>query len=112
MKFVVDHCVPRPFLRYLEDYDIQRAGQMGWAEHSNGKLLAAAEAAGYDALITVDKGFATQQKIAGRKISVLLLDTQDTELKGLIPMVEMLRAPMDNLAPGTLVRLVATNQAY
>ena len=111
MKFVLDHCVPRPLLRHLQGYDIQRAGQMGWGQLGNGKLLTAAESAGYDALITVDKGFANQQNMEGRRISVILLDTPDTEIKGLVPLVPQLMVVMENFAPGTFVRVVPPDEA-
>jgi len=78
---------------------------MGWAELKNGKLLDAAQAAGFDALITVDKGFATQQNLAGRTISVLLLDSRDTDLDSLLPLVPALGAAIVDLMPGTLVRV-------
>jgi hypothetical protein len=101
MKFILDHFVPRPPLRYLEGYDVHRAGQLGWAQLENGKLLAAAEASGYDALITVDKGFAEQQNMTARRISVILLDTRDTDIDGLIPLVPALIAAMEAIEPGT-----------
>jgi len=107
MKFLLDHCVPRPLLKYLDEFEIIRAGQMGWAELVNGKLLAAAEAENFAALITVDKGFATQQNMADRKISVLLLDSRDTDLDGLLPLIPALRKAMMNIKPGTLIRVKA-----
>jgi len=76
---------------------------MGWAELSNGRLLQAAEAAGYVALITVDKGFAKQQNMKDRQISVLLLHTVDTSLEGLIPLVPALVSAMTEVRQGELV---------
>ena len=105
MKFVLDHCVAKPILNFLGAYEVHRAGQLGWDRLSNGKLLAAAESAGYCALITVDKGFAAQQNMAGRQIAVLLLDTLDTSIDGLEPLVPRLVRAMEAVAPGSFVRI-------
>lgn len=41
MKFVLDHCVSRPLLAHLPEFDIDFAGKLGWAQLANGKLLTA-----------------------------------------------------------------------
>lgn len=105
MKFVLDHCVPATLTKFLVGYDIQRAGQMGWARLANGKLLSAAETAGYDVLITVDKGFATQQTMSGRRISVILIDSPDTRAKALVLLIPKLTAAMEAPTPGSIVRI-------
>ena len=40
---------------------------------SNGALLAAAEAAGFDVLVTTDQNIRYQQNLAGRKIAIVVL---------------------------------------
>ena len=105
MRFVLDHCVPRPILHHLTEFEVILAGQMGWAELINGKLLDAAEAAGFAALITVDKGFATQQNMAGRTISFVLLDASSTELDALLPLIPKVEHTLATIKPGTLVRV-------
>lgn len=40
---------------------------------TNGELLAAAEAAGFDVLITTDRNLRCQQNLAGRKLAVVVL---------------------------------------
>lgn len=48
---------------------------MGWAELSNGDLLAAAEAAGFELLITCDQDLPYQQNLTRRRLAVLVLGT-------------------------------------
>ncbi len=102
MKFILDHCVSRPLLTHLSQFEIEIAGKLGWSELTNGKLLAASEAAGYSALITVDKGFKAQQNLAARSISVVLLAVQDTRLHSLLPLIPALTFTLENLEPGRL----------
>jgi hypothetical protein len=94
----------------MPDYEIRPAGQLGSQKLTNGTLFAAAEEAGFDGSITVDKGFATQQNMAGRKISVLLLDAPSTLLKTLVPLVPALTVAMDHLEPGTFIYVRAEGE--
>lgn len=51
------------------------ADRLGWRELSNGDLLAAAEAAGFDVLVTADLNLRYQQNLAGRRIGIVVLST-------------------------------------
>lgn len=107
MKIVLDHCVARPFRRFLEAFDVSLAAELGWQRLANGRLLAAAEAAGFDVSVTVDKGFATQQNMSSRSICVVLLDTQDTSMRGLVPLVPLVLVALNNIEHGKLIRVRA-----
>ncbi len=45
----------------------------GWEELANGDLIAAAEEAGFDLLVTTDKNIRYQQNLAGRKLALVVL---------------------------------------
>jgi hypothetical protein len=57
----------------LSQFDPATVRYMGWAGLKNGDLLAAAEAAGFDVLLTGDKAMAFQQNLRNRKIAVVSL---------------------------------------
>jgi hypothetical protein len=48
---------------------------MGWGEFENGKLLRAAELAGFDLFVICDKNLRYQQNLAGQRLSILELWT-------------------------------------
>ena len=74
---------------------------MGLSGVSNGKLLAAAEAAKFDVLLTGDKGMAYQNNLTGRHIAVVALSAVSWNvLKGRI--AEVQRA-VDRAVPGSFV---------
>jgi len=52
-----------------------RAKDRGWDTLSNGELLDAAEAAGFDVVVTADKNMRYQQNLEGRKIALVILST-------------------------------------
>jgi hypothetical protein len=54
-------------------HTVTEARARGWDELENGALLNAAEAAGFDVLLTTDKNLSYQQNLSGRKIAIVVL---------------------------------------
>ncbi len=63
MKILFDNNVPTYLLSVFPGSTT--AYREGWHELTNGKLLATAEGAGFTLLITLDRGFDTQQTLSG-----------------------------------------------
>jgi predicted nuclease of predicted toxin-antitoxin system len=74
-RLLFDANIPRGLQGVLSDHEVFTAFQMGWGALVNGDLLAAAEAAGFDAMITGDKNLAYQQNLTGRKLAIIVLST-------------------------------------
>jgi hypothetical protein len=74
-RILLDQNVPVGVRQFLRGHDVWTAHRMGWSDLSNGELLVAAEAAGFDLLISCDQNLAHQQSLVGRRIAVLVLDT-------------------------------------
>ena len=68
---------------------------------TNGQLLDAAEAAGFEVLLTADQGIPEQQNMVGRRISVLILCAPTNRLRDLEAIVP---AALSALQPGAIVR--------
>ena len=73
MLILFDHSTPRGLARHLIGHTVTKAKDWGWDTLTNGDLLAAAEAARFDMLLTADKNMRYQQNLAGRKISLVVL---------------------------------------
>jgi hypothetical protein len=54
---------------------VTRTGQLGWQSLENGKLLTAAEQAGFDVLVTCDQNIRHQQNFTERKIALVVLSS-------------------------------------
>ena len=76
MRVLLDQGVPVPMSLHLEGHDVRTASQQGWDTLSNGELLEAAEAAGFNVLLTTDKNIRYQQNLKGRKIAFVVLGNQ------------------------------------
>ena len=73
MLILFDHSTPAPLRYALEDHVIVEAIERGWQRLVNGALLDAAEAAGFEVLVTADKNIRYQQKLIGRNIAIVVL---------------------------------------
>ena len=73
MHDLFDHNTPRGLARHLVGHNVAKAKDRGWERLTNGALLAVAEEAGFDVLLTADKNMSYQQNLAGRKIALVVL---------------------------------------
>ena len=78
-RLLLDANMPRGLRALLPDHEVRTAREMGWNRLTNGELLAAAEDAGFDAMITADRNIRYQQNLAGRKIALIELTTTHWE---------------------------------
>ena|ERR1700733_10740816 len=76
MRVLFDQATPVPIRPFLEGHTVSTAAHEGWDRLQNGELLNAAEAAGFDVLLTTDKKMRYQQNLAGRKIGIIVLGQQ------------------------------------
>lgn len=55
MRILLDELIPKKFLPYVSDLGASRVDIEGWRGLKNGRLLDAAEEAGFGVLLTCDK---------------------------------------------------------
>jgi predicted nuclease of predicted toxin-antitoxin system len=111
MRVLIDNCVPRKFARLIKRHEIAYARQLGWHELENGDLLAAAERAGFGAMVTTDKNFRYQQNLTGRKISVIVLAPRLVFFENLAPLIGQLDIALATDSEGSFVLIKPENEA-
>ena len=73
MRILFDHNMPRGVARHLLGHAITHAKELGWNRLTNGDLLAVADEAGFEILLTADKNMSYQQNLSRRKIAIVVL---------------------------------------
>ena len=73
MRILFDHGTPAGLARALAGHTVTTAQARGWDRLSNGDLLQAAEADGFDLLITTDRRIRYQQNLTARRIALIVL---------------------------------------
>lgn len=110
MKLLLDHCVDRRLADHLAPHEVQTAAELGWHQYRNGRLLAAAAAAGFDAMLTTDKGMLHQQNQKTLPISVVILRAVSNRLSGLVPLIEPLQQVIESLPARQVIELAVPDQ--
>ncbi|MEK7403735.1 MAG: hypothetical protein AAB225_01375 [Acidobacteriota bacterium] len=75
MRILFDQGTPVPLRSVLGGHWVETAFERGWGDLDNGQLLVAAESEGFELLVTTDQNLRYQQKLTGRRISILVLTT-------------------------------------
>jgi len=75
MRILFDEGTPAPLHAFLTDHTVRSTKSQGWAMFTNGDLLAAAEGAGFEVLVTTDKNIRYQQNLTGRTFAIVVLGT-------------------------------------
>jgi len=73
MLILFDQGTPVPLRSFLIGDTVKTAAEQGWSTLANGKLLDAAEAAGFEVFVTTDKDLPDQQNLTLRKLAIVLL---------------------------------------
>ena len=76
MLILFDNGTPAPLRYALKGHAVVEAFERGWDRLLNGELIGAAEAEGFDVLLTTDKNIRYQQNLKGRKIAFVVIGNQ------------------------------------
>jgi hypothetical protein len=76
MLILFDNGTPAPLRYALKEHIVVEAFERGWHRLLNGELISAAEAEGFDVLLTTDKNIRYQQNLKGRKIAFVVIGNQ------------------------------------
>jgi hypothetical protein len=99
MLVLFDHVTPRGIARFLPGHTVTKAKDRGWDRLTNGDLLAEAEGAGFDVLLTADKNMRYQQNLTGRRIALVVLSTPQWPRVRLH--LDIIAAAVDAATPGS-----------
>lgn len=99
MLILLDNGAPRGIARSLAGHTVTECRERGWDGLSNGELLTAAEAAGFEVLVTTDKNIRYQQNLTSRRIAIVVLGKGRWRL--IRPMLAEVSAAVNAARPGS-----------
>jgi hypothetical protein len=103
MLILFDHSTPAPLAAYLTGHIVTKAKDRGWDKLSNGDLLAEAERAGFELLLTADNNMRYQQNLSGRKIILVVLSTPQWPRVRLH--IEKIAAALNSVKPSSYLEI-------
>jgi hypothetical protein len=95
-----DHGTPKGLARALSGHTVHTAQSKGWDSLSNGALLEAAEAAGFELLLTTDRRIRHQQNLQVRRVALVVL-TGTTKWSRVRQHAERIAAAVASATPGS-----------
>ena len=105
MKLLVDECVDERLRFLFPGHECRTAHFANMAGLKNGRLLEAAEEAGFDVLITADRNIPDQQNLSGRKIALVILCAPTNRLRDLAILVPAAISAIGSIGAGDVVRI-------
>lgn len=105
MRILLDECVDERLRHLFNEHDCQTARFAGISGLKNGALLSAAEAAGFDAIVTVDQHIPEQQDLTSRQISLLILCGRTNRLSDLKPLIPAALKALASMSRGQVVSI-------
>lgn len=105
MKLLLDENLPHRLRLELPGHAVFTAAWMGWSGIKNGKLLQLAADAGFDAVITNDRGLEYQQNQETLPVSVIVVLAPANTLEALRPFIPALLEAAATLKTGALVKV-------
>ena len=103
MRLLIGECIDERVRLLFPGHDCQTA-PLCRVHGTNGQLLDAAEAAGFEVLVTAGQGIPEQQNMVGRRISVLILRAPTNRLRDLEAIVPAALSSLQAIQPGAIVR--------
>jgi predicted nuclease of predicted toxin-antitoxin system len=80
MKVLLDENLDHRLRKSLGSHEIYTASYMGWSGLKNGRLLDAAEDAGFDVLLTGDQSLYKEQNLSGRRLAIVVMSSVDWQI--------------------------------
>lgn len=105
MKLLPDANLPHQLRTEIVGHEIFTVAYMGWSGIENGELLAKAAQAGFDALVTNDRGLEFEQNTTQLPVSVVVLLAKANTIEATRPLFPALQDALRTLKPRTLVKL-------
>ena len=108
MRVPLDECIDEGLRHAITGHDCETCRYAGLKGLTNGRLLAAAEQAGFEVLITVDRNLPYQQRLRDREIGLIILQGRTTNLDDLLALIPDVLTILAALKPGDVVRVRVT----
>jgi len=105
MRVLLDECIDEGLRHAFSSHECQTSRYAKLKGLKNGVLLIAAETAGFDVLVTVDKNLPYQQNLSGRTIAVVILEVRKTTLDDLLKLMPDVLSALPKLKPGQVLRM-------
>jgi hypothetical protein len=106
VKLLLDENLPHQLrLELPAGHEVVTAAYMNWSGVENGELLRRAAGAGFDAVITNDRGLEHEQNLSTLPVAVVVLLSKANTIESIRPLYAELAAALAKLQPRQFIKL-------
>jgi hypothetical protein len=106
VKLLLDENLPQQIRLELPGHEVVTAAYMKWDGVGNGELLRLAAAAGFDALITNDRGLEYQQNLGALPVAVVVVLARANTIEAIRPAYGDMLAALSRIGSREFVKVV------
>ncbi len=106
MKVLLDENFPHQLRLELPEHDVSTVAYMGWSGIHNGASLRQAPSAGFDAMMTNDRGFEHQQNLNELPFAVMLVLAPSNTIETLRPSIPQILEALAWLQPRQFIKVI------
>jgi hypothetical protein len=103
MRVLLDEMIPRILGRVITGHEVRSVRHMRWTGTRNGALLRRATAAGFEALVTMDRSIEYQQNLAQFGLRIVILRALSNRIDDLFPLASRIIAALDSVSADQVV---------
>ncbi|HEY3781907.1 MAG TPA: DUF5615 family PIN-like protein [Fimbriimonadaceae bacterium] len=100
MKILLDENLHISLPQFMPSLNVTHVLALGWQGTKNGKLMAKAQDAGFEVIVTADKNMPYQQNIRNMALALVVLDIHPNALMHQAACVPMLDELLPNVVAG------------
>jgi hypothetical protein len=105
VKLLLDENLPHQIRLELFGHEVLTAAYMNWSGIENGELLRRAADAGFDAVLTNDRGLEHEQNVDSLPVAVIVLLAKANTVEAIRPLYPDLFAALSALRPCQFIKL-------
>ena len=103
MRVLLDENLPVELIGDFNGHECAHVVSIGWAGTQNGDLLAKAESAGFNVLLTLDSGIPKQHDLSRRSLAVVLVKPEGQGPASVRALVEKILVALDSCKSGEVI---------
>ena len=105
----LDHRLAREF---APGFAVESVRSRGWQGMKNGRLLAAAQEAGFEAFVTMDHALQHQQNIPASELRMIVVRAPSNRLADVRPLLRRVEIALRAASPGTVTAVGREGVAF
>jgi hypothetical protein len=107
MKLLLDENLPHQLRHENTGHDVFTTAYMGWSGIENGELLKVATDAGFEVLVTTDRGLEYEQNLNALPLSMVVLLVERHTIEALRALLPELHSTLSRLGPREFVKIAS-----